>query len=110
MHSTEGIECVKVFLFLKVCLMEVQGFRLDLLGVWKRHHHVVDDVVVLGEGSGVPYHARKLHCLLGANGVVRHIINFCIDVLLLISTPKTCFYFQIKVFSWNNYNFVERLN
>ena len=99
MHSTEGIECVKVFLFLQVCLMEVQGFRLDLLGVWKRHHHVVDDVVVLGEGGGVPHHARKLHCLLGAYGVVCHIINFCINVLLLISTPKKYFYFHIKVFS-----------
>ena len=91
MHSTEGIECVKVFLFLQVRLVQVQCLRLYLLGVWKRDHHVVDDVVVLGEGSGVPYHARKLHCLLGANGVVRHIINFCIDVLLLISTPKKVF-------------------
>ena len=97
MHSTEGIECVKVFLFLQVCLMEVQGFRLDLLGVWKRHHHVVDDVVVLGEGGGVPHHARKLHCLLGTNGVVCHIINFCIDVLLLISTPKMYFYCNIVI-------------
>ena len=92
MHSTEGIKCVKVFLFLQISLVEVQCFGLHLLGVWKRDHHVVDDVVVLGEGGWVTY-TRQLQALLAVDdGVVSHVVHLGVDVLLLISRPQTLYF------------------
>ena len=88
MHSAEGIECVKVFLFLQVGLVEVQSLGLHLLAVWKRDHHVVNDVVVLGQGSRlVPWEAVQRG--LGVDdGIVGHVVHLGINVLLLITTPK----------------------
>ena len=83
MHSTEGIKCVKVFLFLQISLVEVQCFGLHLLGVWKRDHHVVDDVVVLGEGGWVTY-TRQLQALLAVDdGVVSHVVHLGVDVRII---------------------------
>ena len=87
MHSTEGIECVKVFLFLQVRLVQVQCLRLYLLGVWKRDHHVVDDVVVLGEAGGVAPHGGQLQGGLAVDdGVVGHVVHLGVDVFLLLSS------------------------
>ena len=85
MHCAEGIECVKVFLFLQVCLVEVESFGLVLaLG----HHHVVDDVALLGEGEAALVRHGGGRVGLGADhGVVCHVVNLCVDVLLLIAAP-----------------------
>ena len=89
MHSAEGIECVKVFLFLQVGLVEVQSLGLHLLGVWKRDHHVVDDVVVLGQGSRLVHTRETVERRLGVDdGIVGHVVHLGVDVLLLIATPK----------------------
>ena len=89
MHSAEGIKCVEVFLFLEVGLMEIKSFWINLFCMWKGHHHVINDVVLLGQGGSFPAHWKR-HCLLGTdNWIVGHIIDFCIDIFLLISTPKT---------------------
>ena len=85
MHCAEGIECVKVFLFLQVCLVEVESFGLVLaLG----DHHVVDDVALLGEGEAALVRQGGGRVGLGADhGVVCHVVNLRVDVLLLIAAP-----------------------
>lgn len=91
MHCAKGIECVKVFLFLQVCLVEVESFGLVALG----DHHVVDDVALLGEGEaarlpGQPGQVRHGGGRVGLGAdhwVVGHVVNLCIDILLLIAAP-----------------------
>lgn len=92
MHSTEGIECVEVFLFLEVCLVKVEGlgpipFHLLVLVThrWHRHQHVVDNMLRFAENHLV---RGACHGLDRAyDWVVGHVIHLGIDVLLLISAP-----------------------
>ena len=65
--------------------MEIQSLGLDLLPGRKADHHVVDDVVVLGQGIV----ARAEDTLMGTdNWVVGHVVHLCIDIFLLIATSE----------------------
>ena len=73
MHCTEGIECVDVFLFLKVCLVKIQSVGLYLFTRRKGNHRVVNDVVVFAEGVVT----RTLNSLIRTHDwVVGHVVHF----------------------------------
>ena len=70
--------------------------------MWKGDHHVINDVVLLGQGGSFPTHWKR-HCLLGTdNWIVGHVINFCIDILLLISTPRNIIMLKISFVDWSS--------
>ena len=75
--------------------MKIQSLGLNLLPRRKADHHIVDDVVVLGQRVV----AWAEYTLVGTdNWVVGHVIHLCIDILFLIATSEKKF---AILFYWN---------
>ena len=71
MHCTEGVERIKILNLAGVCLMQVQGLALQLVG----HQQVVDDIVL---------HQGVLGVRGRYNRVEGHVIHLSVYILLLI--------------------------